>query len=410
MATSITNRFGEAAGGRQAAGTIDLGAERERRGRGAPAETTRQRGHYDYSLLFLTVFLVGFGLIMVFSTSYYNSTKYYNDPLLYVKRQALFAAVGVPIMILVSMIDYRIYMKPLPILRLRPVMLLYLVCLALQAAVPLIGKETNGSTRWLVIGPVQFQPSELTKICVLLVVAYLVQKAPRKLDRFRGFMVIVILMAPLLGLVVAENFSTALVLLAMLVMICFVASKKKLYFIVAGLLFVGIGLALIFGTEYRGERIDIWLNLETHPKGFQILQGLYAIASGSVFGRGLGNSMQKLGYIPEAHNDMIFSVICEELGIFGAIAVLMLFVLLIWRLFVIAINAADLFGGLIVTGILTHIAVQVLINVAVVTNSIPSTGIPLPFISYGGSSLLVLLAEMGIALSVSRHAVGDRDG
>ena len=150
------------------------------------------------------------------------------------------------------------------------------------------------------------------------------------------------------------------------------------------------------------------MNIETHPKGYQILQGLYAIASGGLFGTGLGNSMQKLGYIPEAHNDMIFSVICEELGLFGAIAIILLYMLVLWRLFTIAVNSVDLFGGLIAVGVMTHIAVQVIINVAVVTNSIPSTGIPLPFISYGGSSLMVLLTEMGIVLSVSNRIERER--
>ncbi len=159
---------------------------------------------------------------------------------------------------------------------------------------------------------------------------------------------------------------------------------------------------------YRLERIKIWQDIENHPKGYQILQGLYAIASGGLFGKGLGQGVQKLGYIPEAHNDMIFSTICEELGLVGAFAVLFLFILLLWRIFIIAINAPDLFGSLIATGVMAHIAVQVLINVAVVTNTIPSTGIPLPFISYGGSSLLVLMMEMGIVLSVSDRIEGEQ--
>ena len=151
------------------------------------------------------------------------------------------------------------------------------------------------------------------------------------------------------------------------------------------------------------ERIDAWLNVETHPKGYQTLQGLFAIASGGFLGKGLGNSVQKLGFIPESHNDMIFSVICEEMGLIGAIAILLLFLFLLWRLFVIAVNAPDLYGSLIAVGVMTHIAVQVIINVAVVTNTIPSTGIPLPFISYGGSALVALLFEMGIALGVSNQ-------
>lgn len=210
-------------------------------------------------------------------------------------------------------------------------------------------------------------------------------------------------MAPLIGLVVVENFSTALIMGVIMVAICFVASRKKGYFIVCGVLFVILGCIFVFGVDYRSERIDAWLQIETHPKGYQILQGLYAIASGRIFGKGLGQSMQKLGFIPESHTDMIFSVICEELGLFGAIAVILLYILLLYRLFFIAVNSADLYGGLIATGIMAHIGVQVLLNIAVVTSTIPSTGVPLPFISYGGTSLVVLLLEMGIALSVSNQ-------
>ena len=346
---------------------------------------------------------------MIYSTSSYNAAKYYNDPTLFLRKQALFVAAGIPIMIVISKIDYHFYINKLPIIKLRPVTLLYILCLALQAFVLIFGDVTQGSQRWISLGPLgKFQPSELTKVCVVLFVAYIVQLAPKRLDHFMGFMRVVVFIAPLLALVVAENFSTALITLAIMVAICFVASRKKLYFIVSGLIFAAAGLFLIFGVSYRSERIDVWKDVENHPKGYQILQGLYAIASGSLFGKGLGKSMQKLGFIPEAHNDMIFSVICEELGLFGAIAVITLFLLLIWRLFVIAINAQDLYGGLITTGVLAHIAVQVLINIAVVTNSIPSTGIPLPFISYGGSSLMVLLVEMGIVLSVSNHIQHER--
>ena len=332
--------------------------------------------------------------------------KYYNDPMLYFRKQGIYALIGIPLMIVVSKIDYRLYIKRFAFVK--PVWLLYLFCIGLQVIVLFVGDAKNGSQRWIQLGGFSFQPSELSKICVLLFVAYVVQLAPSSLDHFLGFLRVVIYTSILIGLVVIENFSTALVLLAIMVMICFVASKKKLYFILSGIVFLLIGLVFIFGVSYRGERIDIWLNIETHPKGYQILQGLYAIASGGLFGTGLGNSMQKLGYIPEAHNDMIFSVICEELGLFGAIAIILLYMLVLWRLFTIAVNSVDLFGGLIAVGVMTHIAVQVIINVAVVTNSIPSTGIPLPFISYGGSSLMVLLTEMGIVLSVSNRIERER--
>jgi len=279
----------------------------------------------------------------------------------------------------------------------------------LQTYVLIFGKEIKGAKRWIDLGPLgAFQPSELSKIAIILFTAYIVNLAPRKLDKFGGFIRVVVFVAPLIVLVLIPNFSTALVMGCIMIAICFVASRKKFYFIVSGIISIGLGAIAVFGVSYRSTRIDVWRNVETHEKGYQILQGLYAIASGGIFGRGLGESMQKLGFIPESHNDMIFAVICEELGLFGAVAIILIFVLVVWRLFVIAINAPDLYGGLIATGTLTHIAMQVLLNIAVVTNTIPSTGIPLPFISYGGSSLVVLLIEMGIVLSVSNQIKFER--
>lgn len=365
--------------------------------------------YYDYSLLFLILFLFCFGLVMIYSTSSYNAERVYGNATHYLERQALFGGIGVLIMLLVSKVDYHIFITNLPVIRLKPITLLYWLCIFLQAYVLIFGDVVNGAKRWISMGPLgRFQPSELTKIAVILFTAYIVNMAPRKLDKFLGFLRVVLFVSPLIALIVIENFSTALVVCVIMVAICFVASKKKAYFIISGSLLAAIGSLLIFFVSYRSERITVWLNVETEPKGYQILQGLYAIASGGIFGKGLGESMQKLGFIPESHNDMIFSVICEELGLFGAIALILLFLLMIWRIFIIAINAPDLFGGLIATGVLAHIAVQVLINIAVVTNTIPSTGIPLPFISYGGSSVMVILFEMGIVLGVSNQIKSER--
>lgn len=369
----------------------------------------KMHSYYDYSLLFLTLFLVCFGLVMIYSTSSYNAQRVYGNATHYLERQALFAGAGILVMLFVSKIDYRIYIKSLPIIRIKSVTLLYFLCILLQIYVLIFGEVINGAKRWISFGALgSFQPSELTKIAVILFTAYIVQLAPRKLDKITGFIRVVLFIAPLLGLIVIENFSTALVVGVIMVAICFVASKKKGYFIFSGLLLVAAGALLVLFVPYRFERITVWQNVETHPKGYQILQGLYAIASGGVFGKGLGESMQKLGFIPESHNDMIFSVICEELGLFGAFALILLFLLLVWRVFIIAINAPDLYGGLIATGVLAHIAIQVLINIAVVTNTIPSTGIPLPFISYGGSSVMVILFEMGIVLSISNQIKAER--
>lgn len=369
----------------------------------------KMHSYYDYSLLFLVLFLVCFGLVMIYSTSSYNAERLYGDPAYFLERQALFTGAGILIMLFVSKIDYRIYAKNLPVIKIKPIYLLYILCLFLQVYVLIFGVDIKGSKRWIELGPLgRFQPSELSKLAVILFTAYIVSLAPKRLDKFLGFIRVFLFILPLLGLIVKENFSTALIVAMIMITICFVASRKKLYFIVSGLLLAVAGAALIFFVSYRTDRIEAWLHVETADKGYQILQGLYAIASGGLFGKGLGESMQKLGFIPESHNDMIFSVICEELGLFGAFALILLFIILIWRIFIIAINSPDLFGGLIAAGVMAHIATQLLINVAVVTNTIPSTGIPLPFISYGSSSGMVLLFEMGIVLSISNQIKAER--
>lgn len=364
----------------------------------------RFHSYYDYSLLFLSLFLAGFGLVMIYSTSSYTAQIKFGDPTLFLGKQAISVFLGVVVMIIASKYDYHRLLKPLPIIKMKPVTALYLLCIGLQILVLFVGKDINGAKRWLNLGPLgTFQPSELSKVATILFVAYIVQLSPMRLSKFTGFIRVMLFMLPLVGFIVVENLSTAIVIVGIIVAICFVASRKKWYYALvagAGVAAIGAFIALV---SFRATRFRVWLNVETEELGYQILQGLYAIASGGIFGVGLGNSMQKLGFIPESHNDMIFSVICEELGLFGAVMLIIVFILVIWRLFIIAISAPDLFGSLICVGVLAHIAIQVIINIAVVTNSIPSTGIPLPFISYGGTSVAILLAEMGIALGVSNQ-------
>ena len=284
--------------------------------------------------------------------------------------------------------------------------LVYVLALVLQTVVLFVsGGESHGAQRWLpvpVIG--SFQPAELSKVATILFTAYIAYGAPRKLDKLRGFIRAGIYIGPLIILIAVENLSSAIIVAGVFVAICFVTSRKKMYFIVIFLaLAAAAGAYVVLGEGFRMERFEIWMNVETHPKGYQILQGLYAIASGGMFGAGLGQSMQKLGFIPESHNDMIFTIICEELGLVGAIALILLFVLLLWRIFVIAVNAPDLYAALLCVGVLAQVAIQVILNIAVVTNSIPSTGISLPFISYGGTSVAILLIEIGMVLSISNH-------
>lgn len=373
-------------------------------------EKKKVQSYYDITLVLLTIFLCVFGLVMIYSTSSYNAYRFYGDSQLYLKRQALFFALGLFVMIVVSMIDYHIYIRPFGRIKIRLVTLLFVLCIGLLGYVTVAGHVAGGSSRWIPIAAgFNLQPSEIFKISMILFVAYTVSIMPKSLNKVSGFLRVALYVALPIGLVADENLSTAIILVVIVMGMCFVVSRKTMYFLMFGFGAMGLGALAIAFVGYRSDRIAVWLDVEAHPKGYQIMQGLYAIASGGLWGKGLGESMQKLGNIPEAHTDMIFSVICEELGVIGGIAVIGLFLMMIWRLFKIAINAPDIYGGMIATGVMIHIAIQVLINIAVVTNSIPSTGIPLPFISYGGSSLLVLMAEIGLALSVSNHTVRELD-
>ena len=265
-----------------------------------------------------------------------------------------------------------------------------------------VGKELNGAKRWLQVGPLSVQPSEIAKLAIIVFLATIISEMPKQMGKFSSLVKVMIMVMPMVIIVASENLSTAIIILGIAVALVFVSSPKYMQFVVMAGVVIVFGAAFIMLESYRAERLKIWLNPEKYEKGFQTLQGLYAIGSGGLFGKGLGASMQKLGFVPEAQNDMIFSIICEELGLFGAICVILLFGILIWRFMVIANNAQDLYGALLVTGVMAHIAIQVILNIAVVTNTIPNTGISLPLISYGGTSVLFLLAEIGLVLSVSR--------
>ena len=261
--------------------------------------------------------------------------------------------------------------------------------------------KDNGSKRWLSFGPFSFQPSEFAKVAVILFLTYIILRNAEKMWKFSTVCKIVISVLPIVGLVGASNLSTAVIILGIAVILVFVASPKYGQFawmVCLGCAFMGIFLAM---ESYRLERLQIWQHPEKYEKGYQTLQGLYAIGSGGLFGRGLGSSIQKLGFVPEAQNDMIFSIICEEMGLIGAVFVMLLFFILIWRFFIIASHAPDLEGALIASGAMAHMMIQVILNIAVVTNTIPNTGITLPFISYGGTSVMFLLFEMGLVLNVS---------
>ena len=280
-------------------------------------------------------------------------------------------------------------------------MLGYILSIILGIAVLLVGDEYNGSKRWLSLGPFSFQPSEFAKVAIIIFLTKVIIRNAEKMGKIRTVGTIMLSVFPVVALVGANNLSTAIIILGIAGGLVFVASPKYGQFLVMIVLagaIMGVFLAM---ESYRLERLQIWRHPENYEKGYQTLQGLYAIGSGGLFGNGLGNSIQKLGFVPEAQNDMIFSIICEETGLVGSVLILLLFFILIWRFFVIASHAPDLEGALIATGAMTHMMIQVLLNIAVVTNTIPNTGITLPFISYGGTSVMFLLFEMGLVLNVS---------
>lgn len=368
--------------------------------RPVPKRKKKKIKYFDYSLLFIIIFLICFGLVMLYSTSAYDAQNTFRDPTRYLKRQGMAFGLGLAGMFVISRIDYRRW-KNMGLLA-------YLGAMALCTLVliPGIGIDHNGSRRWLGIpnSSMEFQPSEFAKLAVIMFLASMICKFPKKMVKFGTVLKVLLFIVPLFVMIAYNNLSTAIIVMGIGVAMVFVASPKYLQFFLVGIAGVGaIALFLVLPSAgYRGDRVQMWLHPEDFEKGYQTLQGLYAIGSGGLFGKGLGNSMQKLGFVPEAPNDMIFSIICEELGLFGAVCVILLFLLLMWRFMVIANNARDLYGSLLVTGILAHIAIQVVLNIAVVTNTIPNTGVTLPFISYGGTSVVFLMAEMGLALSVSR--------
>ena len=351
-------------------------------------------GMTDRTLALLVVLLAAAGLALLYSTSMYNGRVRFQDPAYYFKKQLFATALGFLVCYMVSHMDYHVMIRFAPSL--------YGISLLLSVAVLLFGDAYNGSRRWLSLGPLSFQPSEFAKVAVILLLAWNINRCQSGMDSLIFMIKTMALVLPVVGLVGTNNLSTAVIILGIAVILIFVASPGYQKFIGMGA--AGIGFLAIFLSmeSYRLERLAVWRNPEEHEKGFQTIQGLYAIGSGGIFGRGLGSSLQKLGFVPEAQNDMIFSIVCEETGLVGALLLMTLFALLIWRLMVTAVHAPDLQGAMIAAGIMGHMAIQVILNIAVVTNTIPNTGITLPFISYGGTSVLFLLGEMGLALAVSR--------
>ena len=334
-------------------------------------------------------------------------------------REAVFMAIGIGGMLFISKLDYHWFVKITA-----PLYLLSIVLMVLTDFTP-FGVEINGQKRWINLIPgvkslPTYQPTEIVKIALILVFAYMINRCIKNIDRIPVMFTMILMLAPLAGLVVINNLSSGIIIAGIGCFMYFIASRrKKLYWVV--LILAAAAVALIYFDpnilvslhlveDYQLSRIEVWKDPASDPldKGFQVLQGLYAIGSGGLFGKGLGSSVQKLGFIPESHNDMIFSIICEELGIFGAVCVIGLFAYMIYRFVYIILRAPDLYGAMIVSGVMIHIALQVILNIAVVTNTIPNTGVTLPFISYGGTSVAILLAEMGMVLSVSNQIIYEK--
>ncbi len=364
---------------------------------------------FDYSLLFIVLFLLGFGLVMIYSASSYEAFQDFGNAAYYLRKQLIAIIIGLVLMTIVANIPYHFWE--------RFAFLGYLVSMAM---VPLVltplGVESHGARRWIRIPGLglNLQPAEVAKLCMILFLAVMVCKIGKNVRTMKGFLFMIFVPLPVVAEVylITKNLSSAIIILGISVLMVFVASPDYKKFVIMGALGVAAVAVLVFmivssGGEggFRSERIVAWLDPESQAqgKGFQTLQALYAIGSGGIWGKGLGQSMQKLSFLPEAQNDMIFSIICEELGIFGAIAVILMFIMLLWRMMIIANNAADLFGAMLVVGVMGHIAIQAILNIAVVTNTIPNTGISLPFISYGGSSVMFLLIEIGLVLSVAKR-------
>ena len=355
--------------------------------------------YFDYNLLFLVVFLVCFGLVMLYSSSSYicaNSSKYGYDGAYYLKLQLRNYIIGAFGMIFFIAVPYKTWK--------RFGLAAYIVSFILCVLVIFIGSESHGQARWIYIGPIGFQPSEVAKVGIIVFLAMILERLAKKLKSWKVLGIVFGMLLPIVGAVAYNNLSTAIIIMGIAVCMLFVASPKYIHFVAVGGVGIVVAVIFILTAGYRVGRIEAWLHPETADPNavYQTMQGLYAIGSGGLFGKGLGESLQKLGNVPESQNDMIFTIICEELGLFGAVCVILLFMLVIWRMMVISNNAPDLFGSLLVVGVMSHIAIQVILNIAVVTNSIPNTGVILPFISYGGTSILILMCEIGLVLGVSR--------
>ncbi|MBQ7499762.1 MAG: cell division protein FtsW, partial [Clostridia bacterium] len=377
-----------------------------------PANAVRVKAGIDRPMLVIVVLLLCFGSIMVFSASFAYALSKHGDSYFYIKKQLVFVGVGIVIMLIASTIDYRVMR--------RFVLPFFFAMLVVQILVPIYGMAAGVAKRWVQIGGFRFQPSELMKTALIMFLAHYIATYQDKITDYKDFKTSSIwgdlIPSGIILFVCAEmalqsHLSGMIIMFLIGIVVLFAGGARKFWFFAAGgVLAVGGGVFLLV-SSYAAKRIQMWL----HPENFSLLddtwqsvQGVYAIGSGGLWGVGLGNSIQKYSYVSEPQNDFIFSIICEELGFIGAIAVIALFIPFTWRGIVIAMRAPDTFSSLTVLGIVFKVTLQAILNIGVVSGLLPNTGITLPFFSYGGTALMVLLGEMGIVLSISRYSLQEK--
>jgi cell division protein FtsW len=363
----------------------------------------------DLQLLVLVLILLAIGLVMLFSSSYAYSFNYYGDSFYFIRKQGIFAAAGIIVMLLVSTFNYhKLHQIAFPLFIVTTIILLMVLALKGTSMAPIKG----GANRWINIGGLEFQPSEIAKFSLVVMLADIISRAGDEARKFRKCVLpCLACVASTAGLIIAEKHISATIIIILITIIIMIVGGVGIK-IVGSIIAIGSGvvIALVLFTDkfsYANDRLAVWLNPfdpAVEDASYQIRQSLYAIGSGQIFGVGLGQSRQKYLYLPEPQNDFIFAIVCEELGLIGALIVIILFALLIWRGTMISLHAKDKFGLLLGIGTTYTVGLQAVMNILVVTNAMPNTGISLPFFSYGGSSLLILLFEMGVLLSVSRRA------
>jgi len=363
-----------------------------------------QRGKMDLTFLTLLAIILTIGLIMLFSASYAYAYTYFGDSYKFIKKQFVLACAGVVLMMITSKIDYHQYRKFS--------WAIFALAIGLLVTLLILPPMISGVDykRWFILGPINFQPSEIAKFAIVLLFAHLISLNYKNMEKFSfGVLFLGGLLIVVCVLVVLEpHLSATLLIFAIGIVMMIVGGIKRRYVLMGAMSGVGIGaIAILSGVvSYGSSRIQCWLNPWSDPSadGYQTIQSLLSIGSGGFLGRGLGQSRQKYLWVPEPHNDFIFAIVCEELGYVGAMLIILLFCLLVWRGFVIAMRAPDKFGSLLALGLTFQVGIQAALNILVVSNTIPNTGISLPFFSYGGTSLMILLAEMGIVLAISRSS------